>query len=148
MKKQTISIISILAIGSLLSTVYAATTIITDNSISTSNLIVSGSCSGCSNEESFTNYNTIALNTTVSSGHGFVPILYVGNDGAVMGAGTSKNFLVYLNGTTSFLEGNFGNDITGLSMMDQSASGQYRVIIDGTNNLISVFKSGQKIQDL
>src|SRR5690348_7491948 len=82
-RTSILGIIAILGVGVFLSVTYAASTIITDTSISTTNLTVTGTCSGCGGDGSFTTY-ALVTNKTVTNNQLDSSNLYLkmANDGS------------------------------------------------------------------
>lgn len=157
MKKQTLAIISIIAIGSLTSIVSATSTSISDSGITTpalttNTLTVTGSCSGCGGGSgSFTLYSTV-LNQTISGTDGSTPILILINDTGSIIAETNFQTEISLNsnGNKIFV---FNQPQTTLGtpfnpMMVQSLDGRYIAVINQTNNDIYVWKDHQLLQTI
>ena len=145
MKKQSLAIISIIAIGSLLGTVYATGSIISDSGIITPSLIVNGNQIG---ESSFTSYNTVALNTTSTNADNLINNVLISNDGTVMISGAAKNQIVTLTGTTIYTNSSYGTS-SGIKQIVQSLTGEYQVILSSTGSgKVSVFKNHVYLQDL
>lgn len=151
MKSNHIGIISIVIIGSLFGVVYGSSTIISDSGINTSNLTVTGTCTGCGGggvEGNYTNYNTVDLNQT--NGLGFPDTsftnIHISNLGNVIYSGDTLNVGVKLNGIVNFA--NFSYSTTSAHQQDQSSTGKYQIIWDGTNTLVAVFKDGVFLQNL
>ena len=103
MKKQTVAILSILAVGSFLSIAYATGSVITNNYIITptlnaTNINVSGTCGGCgTGDGSFSTYSLIT-NTTVAitgSAKGAAAWASVTPDGMYIGQAGGSNGVVY-----------------------------------------------------
>lgn len=157
MKKQSLLILLIILGGSSASIIYASGTTITNTSVTTPtlnavNVNVSGTCTGCGGGEgSFTNYNTVVLNTTAATS-GTENDIYINsaisNLGDSIFSGNEKNVLVKLDGTTKFL--NSSGILSGSQQFSQSETGKY-VVIKNNNSApakISVFKNGIYMQDL
>lgn len=141
-----ITIILIILAGTISSVAYATTTVISDAGIITPALTITtpGGCSGCgASEGSFIHYTTIALNTTFTSAGG-TPNICIGNDGGILIAGTTNEY-VALNGTLLFSHTTVGNTS---GCATQSFTGQYKIISDGDNQLVKVFKNGNLLQTL
>ena len=151
MKKQSLIIICILAAGSLLGTVYAASTVITDSGITTTNLTVTGTCTGCgASEGDFTSYNTVLLNTTIvplATADTVISSVYISNNGDVLSSGNQNNFLLKNNGTLIYTNATsingFGKDIS------QSMTGKFQILTNDFSSLeIKVFKDQAFLQNL
>ena len=148
--KQLYIILCIIGVGSISSVAYAASTIITDTSITTTDLTVTGTCTGCAaGEADFTNYNIIALNSTVITGasNSIFGQLAISNNGNTAYVSSTYNTFVNLAGVTKFL------NFTGVSsfksqQLDQSRTGEYLVIFNDNTPSISIFKNGVYLQDL
>lgn len=142
-KRQTLAIILILIAGGT-STAFA----VTNGSIITGDLTVTGTCTGCGGGEgSFASYNTIALNTTVAS-TGNPGFTLIGNDGGVQVMTNAKDFYVALNGTTLFLQTGSSSS-TERSDIAQSGTGAYK-IMDNEASLgeVDIYKNGNFLQSL
>ena len=139
-----------LILGGLISVAYASSTIITDTGITTTNLTILGTCTGCAGEGSYSHYTTIALNTTTAGNDATTGIcsLKVGTDGAVLISGGSRVQLVYVNGTTAYNHVSFSACNNFYPSIDQSSNGKYKLVQDGSTFTISVYKSGQFLQNL
>lgn len=146
MKKQTLSIIAILAIGTLFSVAYSASTIISDTGITTPSLTattitVTGTCTGCGSEGTFTNWTTLTNSSTVTtdplSGGTFCQIdthgntLYLDGDNiAILTSSTGTKILEKSTAASSLNK-----------IFDQSASsGKYQVI-EASSSTINVYSN-------
>lgn len=149
-KKQLILIILILGTGSILGTVYASGTIITNTSVTTTtlnavNLVLSGTCTGCGGGEgSFTTYSTI-LNTTVTgTTRSAASNLLVSDNGTVFGLDVGHvASLITINGIVQQQISSIDNMATihGYQNIAQSPTGKYKAILDDAIPLIHVYKN-------
>ena len=148
-QKTLIAIIILAGIGSI-GSVLAYSGTISAGQGNFNNVLVTGTCTGCGGGEgSFTNYNTIALNTTVYSigDNGFQNI-QIDNNGNFISQGTANNGLVALNGTVVFVK--TSNGASGTKQIDQSSiTGKYKVLIDESGDGIpNVFSNNALLQTL
>lgn len=150
MNKETITILLILGVGGIFGVAYSASTIISDTGISTTNLTVTGLCTGCgSSEGSFTQWNTIDLNTTLSLGfvNSQTTDVHISDDGNIIYSGNVLNVALRHNGTWTFANSSYTNISD--KQQSQSLTGKYQVILDDTSNLnVAVLKDGTYIQSL
>ena len=132
-----------LILGGLISVAYASSTIITDTGITTTNLTILGTCSGCgASEGSFNSWNTMALNGSTSAVDLTLCFVKVGNDGAVLTEGNNRAALIYVNGTEKF--NHASNGCASGNNIDQSMLGTYKVLLNSdAAGKVSVYKSGQ-----
>jgi hypothetical protein len=150
MKRQTLLIISIIATGSLFGAVYASGTIITDTGITTGNLTVTGTCTGCgAGEGSYSNYNTIQLNTTI--GTAFIATQYtsmsISNNGNVVFGSNGNNTAVTIGGTI-IQSGSGYASAPGVDIA-QSITGEYQlIVVDDVHYDLKVIKNGIFLQDI
>uniref|UniRef100_A0AAT9JH15 ORF17 n=1 Tax=Nitrosopumilaceae spindle-shaped virus TaxID=3065433 RepID=A0AAT9JH15_9VIRU len=147
-QRSLIAIIILAGIGSI-GSVLAYSGTISAGQGNFNNVLVTGTCTGCgAGEGSFTHYNTIALNTTVT---GFrdtlIGELHVGNDGAIISHGDNNNKIVYINGTQVFEESS--HTTPGSSQeTDQSQTGEYKIVLDTNAGTVEVYKNNSFIQGL
>lgn len=148
MKKQTIMIIILLSVGTLFGVGYSASTIISDSGITTSNLTVTGTCTGCGGSGTFTTYSTI-LNTTITGTSGSSNVgLFTSNDGSILAQdSTSKISLTLLNGTVvSVTNDPSGSTNIGQQAIAQSSDGKYKTILKSDS--ILVYKNNVLLQTI
>lgn len=136
MNKQNIIILSILAIGSLSSIAYATSTVITDSGITTNNLTVTGSCTGCGGDGQYTHW-TLFSNTVITDTNAYNSSssdIKVGNNGnsIIYTGDTSEGNVVQIffpNGTQ--YENTIAEPTAHLiysRVFDESDGGHYQVI--------------------
>ena len=75
MKKQTLAIFAIVITGFIIGGIAYAQTVITDTSITTPNLTVTGTCTGCGVSEGNFNSYSLITNTTLSGTSGWDGVL-------------------------------------------------------------------------
>lgn len=148
--RQFLIILCIIVAGSIFATV-SATTISGD--IITNNLTVTGTCTGCgvggASEGSYSHYNTIDLNTTLSLGfvNSQTTDVHISNDGNIIYSGNVLNVSMLHNGTWTLA--NFSYTNISDKQQGQSLTGKYQVILDDTTNLnVDVLKDGLYLQAL
>lgn len=150
MNKQLIAILSIVAIGSILGVAYATGTVITNTGITTGNLVVTGTCTGCgAGEGSYSNYNTIQLNTTI--GTAFIATQYtsmsISNNGNVVFGSNGNNTAVTIGGTI-IKSGSSYASAPGVDIA-QSITGEYQlIVVDDVHYDLKVIKNGIFLQDI
>src|SRR5579864_447294 len=112
MNKKILILALVIGIGSFVTIAYATNTTITNTSVSTTtvstsdlvashdvnttNLFVTGTCTGCGvNEGNFNNYNTfpILLNTTFGNGQ-FPNSVMISNDGTVSASDRTNTYVI------------------------------------------------------
>ena len=81
MNRQTLAIIAIIATGSIISGLAYG---VTNGSIIVGDLTITGTCTGCGTEGSFTTYSLLLNQTVASAGPAAGAIVQVGNDGSVI----------------------------------------------------------------
>lgn len=155
MKKQTIAILCIIAVGSLFSVVYAAGTIITDtsittNAITTGTMTVTSSCSGCGAGEGTFSTWTLLTNTT------FTPLTIQDLEYSKINTnGTS--LIVTQIGETYIIDksGTIIKDSAGsasktgkyISGADQSVTGLYQTMLEIGSTKFAVFSKSHLLQE-
>lgn len=151
--KTSITILGILIIGSLFAVGYATSTVISDSGIITSNLTVTGTCTGCGGGEGdFTTYSNF-LNATIggaSLGNN-IKALLTANDGSFMFSDNAfQNIIVFANGTViKEYDSTFEDFPNGDKLFDQSSTGKYKIIYDqGHSNEIKVYKDNSLLQSI
>ena len=120
LKKQSLLIISIIAIGSLFSVAYSASTIISDSGITTSNLTVTGTCIGCG-----TSSHTHTVLTSETAG---TVVLEV--DG-LTSASVFMNSTAAYDGDVKLQIQNNDNSWSDISFMEITGISQQKLMIDG-----------------
>lgn len=136
MKRQSIAIISIIAVGSLFGFAYSTGTVITNTGI------ITPSCTGClTNSVSYSTWST-ALNTTIAGTNGNPVIgLQTGTDGsAIVSNSNDRVAIVKLDGTVVIAHvapSGFVN--TGQISSAQSIDGTYKILL--MSNSINVYKN-------
>jgi hypothetical protein len=157
MRKQTLAIISIVVAGIVFSVAFATSTVISDAGIITTNLTVTGTCTGCGSEGDFTHWNPI-MNTTVQTNQVFnnpanqPKYAFVDNDGNII-LEEFQGFLgeVARNGTLIFTDPNGAENNGNGNFADVFTSASHRYLIDNnsTSNLrIDVFDRGTHLQTI
>lgn len=145
MKRHSGIILSILAIGISFGSVYGASTIISDSGINTSNLTVTGTCTGCgggSSEGNYNSWNTVDLNQTLGLGFPdtYFTDMHISNDGNVIYSGSVLNIGFFKNGTVGFAS--FDYSTASSHQLDQSMTGKYQVVWDDLASTFTVLKDG------
>lgn len=130
--------------------VYASSTVISDSGIITPSITVSGTCTGCTNNPSFSSYNTIALNETLAgSENTAIPQMSISNSGNVILANLHQNIFVTLTGSILFVHNNNDNVYSGLGVLSQSSEGgNYTISTNTANSQIQVTKNNSLLQNL
>lgn len=147
MKKQTISIIALLVVGTLFGVGYSASTVISDSGITTTNLTITGTCTGCGSG-SFINWTT-SLNETIAGTGGHPNAgLFVSIDGSVSSTDTtSKTALILINGTVKTVTAGVPNMLNvGQLPYAQSIDGKYKVFLTASG--VDVYKNNVLIKTL
>lgn len=139
MKRQTLMIIGIIAVGSLLGSVYATSTVITDNGITTSNLTVTGTCTGCGGSGSFTTWNLL-YNVTLTQTDYPTGFDIDNNGNSVLQYNQATGF-VSKNGTELVKVATNQISNSGMKLVDQSANGKYQIYFDGVNHQIHILQN-------
>ena len=146
-RKTTTTIIGMLVLGGLISVAYASTTIITDTGITTTNLTILGTCTGCGGTEgTFTTYTTLFNGTIAGSAGCTGSSIYVNNTGTVIFEDACPNtFVVQPSGTTSNIPTALIATPTS-SYISQSVNGLYQIGLD--TNTVQVFKNNAIVQKI
>jgi len=99
------------------------------------NLLVTGTCSGCSGEGSYTSYGTIFRNSTItpSAGGLFAQEFLLSNTGAATVNTNSDVFVVTSTGTVLDQGATYGQSQTQVPTK-QSATGEYKVLENTTSS--------------
>jgi hypothetical protein len=142
MKKQPL-IISLIILAGITSSGLAYA--VTNGSIITGDLTVTGTCTGCSGEADFTTW-TLITNQTVSGTSAIFPFnTAIGNNEISYVGGSGKAYLIdsngVLKGATNFNIASIGTQLV------QSASGEYKVLQDD-NGTVTIFKNSAKLQTI
>ncbi|MGI0087331.1 MAG: hypothetical protein ACREBI_05165 [Nitrosotalea sp.] len=168
MKKQTLAITAILAAASIFGIVYASSTSISDtavstttvnavngvysNDVNTTNLFVTGTCTGCgvggASEGNFNSYNTIASNKTAGSGaiDDYIYEVMISNIGTVSFEGSLYDKVFKFDGTLVYEN---ADSLSYGYSGKQSITGEYQIVVhDFPTPGVSVFKNGVYLQDL
>lgn len=151
LKKQTLAIISILAVGSLFSVVYASGTTITNTGITTPSLTVTGTCTGCGSiEGSFTTYS-LTLNQTVAgtAGNNGIFTQVSTNGSSVSSDAAPLTAIVKLDGTVVSVTTtpNSYFSLTSPNVQDKSLAGKY-MIITNTGGTVDIYKNQALLQQI
>ena len=148
MRKQSIIILSLIAVGTLFGAVYGAGTIISDTGITTPALTVSGACTGCDNEPSFTSWSTVLNQTVAGTSNRANSNIFTSTNGTVFFLDQNADTaIVKLDGTVvtvTHTPANFINQ--GSTTAAQSSSGKYKII--ETTGAIVVYKNNVLTQTL
>lgn len=157
MNRKILLLLLILGSGSILATVYASNTTITNTSVSTTtvntsdlvashdvnttNLFVTGTCSGCgAMEGSYNSYST-TLNQTVTGSQATTIVgLQSANDGSILGLDFHRASLVLVNGTVIKNIPTIPNFQSDQRLTSQSVNGVYFVALNSTGNIL-VYKN-------
>lgn len=146
MKKQTIAILGIIAAGSILGTVYATGTVITDTGITTGDLTITGTCTGCGSEASYSSWTTLEQEGTLASGGNIINQMLLDNNGNLVisfgsGAGTAFTWLVSNTGSTTSYASNSFSAVSS-SFITQTTTGQYQAIWNDGAKVIDIYVNG------
>jgi hypothetical protein len=151
MKRQTIFIIAILAVG-ISGIAYATGTVITDTYIVTPTLNattinVSGTCNGCGvSEGSYSTYSLFLNKTVAGSTFDYPGNIEIGTDGSTYYGSLSGN--TYLINPSGVIVGEsiFTTAAVGTNIV-QSVSGEYKILQDN-NGTVGVFKNNVLLQSI
>ena len=135
-----------LVLGGLISVAYASSTIITDTGITTTNLTILGTCTGCGGTEgTFSSWTSVFNNTVTGSSGCTGATISVNNTGTVIFEDACPN---------TFIVDPSGNNIQKIvnplistpapSQMSQSVNGLYQVALN--TNAIKVYKNNVLVQ--
>ena len=130
--------------------VYASSTVISDTGIITPSITVSGTCTGCGNEPSFSSYSLVLNQTVTGTGGSLGNLVQVSTDGSVLAQnGQPKTSVIKLDGTiVNVLSLPFTETRNTFTQQQQSTTGQYKIILNSTQ-AINIYKNNiflQKIQ--
>lgn len=145
MNKQTIVILGIIAAGSILGTVYATGTVITDTGITTGDLTITGTCTGCGGEASYGSWTTLEQEGTFTS-NGIVNQMLLDNNGNLLvslgiNAGTPTSWIISNTGSiTSYTSNSFG--AVSSNFITQTSTGQYQAIWNDGAKVIDIYVNG------
>uniref|UniRef100_A0AAT9J7K4 ORF63 n=1 Tax=Nitrosopumilaceae spindle-shaped virus TaxID=3065433 RepID=A0AAT9J7K4_9VIRU len=143
------SIILIILAGAISSSAYAASTIITDTGITTTNLTVTGTCSGCGGAGSFNSYALVFNNTIATTNIHFINKFQIGNDKSVL---VSDTFVQgYMINSTQQVINSFSNSgavVENTPQNDQSFGGKYKIAYNDSTKKITVSKNDAVLQTL
>lgn len=146
MKRQTLAIIGIIAAGSLISSVYAVGTVITDTGITTGDLTITGTCTGCGGEASYGSWTTLQQEGTLASGGNIENQLLIDNNGNLLvsfgcSSCSPTSWIISNTGSTSsFTSNSFG--AVSSSFITQTSSGQYQAIYNDGAKVIDIYVNG------
>ena len=141
-QRSLIAIIILAGIGSI-GSVMAFSGTISAGQGNFNNVLVTGTCSGCGGEGSFTTWSN-TLNSTIAGTGGFsTDYIFVGNDGSINTYDSNKKMAYVLtNGTIITVNDNISNQNLDLNKAsEQSMTGEYRILMNGTDNTVVVYKN-------
>lgn len=146
MKKQTIAIIGIIAAGSILGTVYATGTVITDTGITTSDLTITGTCTGCGSEASYSSWTTLEQEGTLASGGNIANQMLLDNNGNLLVSfGCSPcsptSWIISNTGSTASYTSNSFAAVSS-AFITQTSTGQYQAIWNDGAKVIDIYVNG------
>lgn len=148
MKRESIAIFAIIAAGSFLGLAYG----VTNGSILTGDLTVTGTCTGCGGGEgSFTSYATALNSTIVGTGDNRASNLMVSTNGTVFVLDVAHAvYLIKIDGSaTTIATGLDSKDtIYGYQNIAQSQTGKYKAVLDDPNSVIKVYKNDNLLQNI
>lgn len=113
------------------------------------NVLITGTCTGCGGDGSFTTYSLV-LNKTAGTSSGDGSLSFTANDGSLIGVDTGGNIIdMKLDGTQVSNDQNLiaTEAYDSNSIMKQSSQGVYKVVQYG-NSTVSIFKNNAVIQHI
>ena len=148
-QRLVIGLIIIAGIGSI-GSVLAYSGTISAGQGNFNNVLVTGTCTGCGGDGSFTTYG-LGLNTTIAgTSNDDASFIQVANDGSILGLNKGKYiFDVKLDGTIVSVDQNvnIGTTYDSQSAIAQSSGGEYKIAIFA-NDTISIYKNNLVLQHL
>ena len=143
-RKTSTTILGMLVLGGLISVAYASTTIITDTGITTTNLTILGTCTGCGGGEgTFTSWAKLFNGTVAGTSAGAGGTIYVNNTGTVIFEDNNGGLNLVGPSGTAIAQVTAPVGITTPTNYHtaQSTQGAYQIILDETHSKIVIYKN-------
>jgi len=146
MKKQSLLILLIVLAGSSASIAYGVGTVVTDSGITTGNLTITGTCTGCGGEASYSSWTTLQQEGTLATGGMIENQVLIDNNGNLVvnfgaATGTTQTWLVSNLGSTTSFTSSAGPAVSA-AFITQTTSGQYQAIWNDGAKVIDLYTNG------
>lgn len=144
MKKQSLLILLIVLAGSSASIAYGVGTVITNTGITTGDLTITGICTGCKQEASYSSWTTLQQEGTITSGGNTVNNMVLDNNGNLMvsfAGPTPASWIVSNNGSTTSYTSNSFSAVSS-QFITQTSSGQYQAVWNDGAKVIDIYTNG------
>jgi len=144
-----LAILLIIIAGGISATAYATTTIISDSGIITSNLTITGTCTGCGAGEGDFNSYAVIYNSTFAtiSPTGLVKNTAISNDGSFFIIDNNDKIWEIAANKTIIINANVSAATTGTGFQSgQSMTGEYKFVYDDSFTLVHIIKNNNLIQ--